>query len=232
VASFLPIIPRVTGRYQAIHEKNQQFDVCTVRRCPTSMAHTCAWVRKLFEEEFHLANQMIIDLTRNRVSFTTFIESGSENAARLLKFVLLELRLKPRTPSDCIRWAHVTFHNLFHRVIEDVLNEYGRNADAWTNGRHRPAPLTFNIKDESHKQFIVAAATIHGRIWGIDVGLPAVILADEILTSTTLDELESLIPTSNDVTEFANLINGSDLRLMDLTFTQNHLRKTTMRTGT
>jgi ubiquitin-activating enzyme E1 len=207
IASFLPIIPRVTGRYQAPDETNQKLPVCSLHKWPTSIAHTCLWARELFEEEFHLANEMILNLTRNPVSFTTFIEDGPDNAVRLLKFILLELRLKPRTGSDCIRWALVTFHNLFHRMIEDVLKECERNANAWTNGRHRPAPLTFDINDENHKQFIVATATIHGRIWGIDVGLPADILSDEILTSTTPDELESLIPTSKDITELVNLIN-------------------------
>jgi ubiquitin-activating enzyme E1 len=70
---------------------------------------------------------------------------------------------------QCVEWAYLKFQELFRHTPSSLLRSFADSDNYWTDRRRRPSPQAFNPEDPLHVQFVLGAATLQARYYGIEV---------------------------------------------------------------
>merc|ERR1711991_495126 len=115
---------------------------------------------------------------RNRDSYITTLQSQNNSRYRNLTYLKdMVGNSIPMTFDDCIAWARFQFDVYFKHSILQLLSNYPANKRTddgkyfWTGKRKCPTVVEFDPKNVNHKMFIVSAAHLRARIFGIHENL-------------------------------------------------------------
>uniref|UniRef100_A0A8C8E5U0 E1 ubiquitin-activating enzyme n=1 Tax=Otus sunia TaxID=257818 RepID=A0A8C8E5U0_9STRI len=142
------------------------FPLCTLRYFPTTIQHTLQWARDEFEGLFQLPAEHI-----NRfMEDPTFLEQlPAKKALEILEQVRSSLWERPRDWQDCVHWARRHWQSRYHDAIAQLLHTLPPEHEAspgvlfWAGNRRCPHPLTFNPDNDTHLEYVLAAARLFAQ---------------------------------------------------------------------
>ncbi|XP_019061787.1 ubiquitin-like modifier-activating enzyme 7 isoform X1 [Fukomys damarensis] len=168
-------VPHVTEVYKgpvsAEASENVPAPVCTVRRFPSTYEHVLQWARNEFEGLFQLSAETISCYQHRR--FTSLADVDGPQILTSLQLVMGVLRVRPQTWRDCVMWAlghwHLCFHDdiiqLLSHLPPDKVHEDGTLF--WSGPKRCPQPLEFDISQDMHLLYILAAANLYAQMHGL-----------------------------------------------------------------
>lgn len=168
------VMPGLTESYSNSQDPPEQsFPMCTLRSFPNKIEHTIAWARELFESYFvQPAENVNLYLSQPNFLEATLKHSG--NQKQILETIRDYLVLaKPITFEECIIWARLEFEKQYNNNIQQLLFNFPKDSVTssgtpfWSGPKRAPDPLTFSLQNETHLEFVKAAANLHAFNYGI-----------------------------------------------------------------
>ena len=170
-ASFQIVIPGLTEQYsdKADPENLPGVALCTLTNTPSTIPHCCEWSKVQFEKLFVTIPETINKFFAPKADLSDFNEQQ-------LRFVDKVLSNPSNTWEDCLKYGKYLFDSLFTRKLEKLLSLFPADALAddgtlyWSHGKRLPHPLQFDPSNSRMVNFVLAAATIRARIFGVTPG--------------------------------------------------------------
>ncbi|CAA22354.2 ubiquitin activating enzyme E1 Uba1 [Schizosaccharomyces pombe] len=168
------VVPHLTESYGSSQDPPEKsFPICTLKNFPNRIEHTIAWARDLFEGLF----KQPIDNVNMYLSSPNFLETSlktSSNPREVLEnirdYLVTE---KPLSFEECIMWARLQFDKFFNNNIQQLLFNFPKDSVTstgqpfWSGPKRAPTPLSFDIHNREHFDFIVAAASLYAFNYGL-----------------------------------------------------------------
>lgn len=171
------VYPYLTESYSSSQDPPEKsIPLCTLRSFPNKIDHTIAWAKSLFQGYF-TDNAETVNLYLSDPNFTTNVleKSGDQKSMlEILKEYLVDER--PLTFEECISWARLEFEKKFTNDIKQLLYNFPKDAVTstgspfWSGPKRAPSAAVFDINDENHFNFIVAAANLRAFNYGLKGG--------------------------------------------------------------
>lgn len=170
------VLPGVTESYSSsVDPPEQSFPMCTLRSFPNKIEHTIAWARELFETNFvKPAETANLYLTQPNYLKSTLAQGGDQKTTlTMLRDFLKDERAL--TFDDCVSWARMLFEKQYNNAIQQLLYNFPKDSTTssgqpfWSGPKRAPDPIKFDINNETHYQFLVAAANLHAFNYNINV---------------------------------------------------------------
>jgi len=168
------VIPNLTESYSSSQDPPEtSIPLCTLKNFPNAIEHTIQWARDAFEGLFKQPAENVNQyLTRSDYIDGLLKDRGSsaETLKTIEKYLVSN---KPLTFEECITWARLQFEEQFNNNIQQLLFNFPRDSVTssgtlfWSPPKRAPAPLVFNVDDDSHMDFIIAAANLHAFNYGL-----------------------------------------------------------------
>ncbi|XP_021119388.1 ubiquitin-like modifier-activating enzyme 7 isoform X2 [Heterocephalus glaber] len=168
---FVPYVTEVyKGPASAEASEDAPTPVCTMRRFPSTYEHTLEWARNEFEGLFRLSAETI---SCYQQACTSLADVDGPQMLTSLQRVLGVLRVRPQTWRDCVMWAlghwQLCFHDdiiqLLSLLPPDKVHEDG--TPFWSGPKRCPQPLKFDISQDMHLLYILAAANLFAQMHGL-----------------------------------------------------------------
>lgn len=170
------VLPGITESYSSsVDPPEQSFPMCTLRSFPNKIEHTIAWARELFETNFvKPAETANLYLTQPNYLKSTLAQGGDQKTTlTMLRDFLKDERAL--TFEDCVSWARMLFEKQYNNAIQQLLFNFPKDSTTssgqpfWSGPKRAPDPVKFDINNETHYQFLVAATNLHAFNYNINV---------------------------------------------------------------
>jgi len=169
------VIPKVTESYSSSQDPPEKsIPICTLKNFPNAIEHTLQWARDLFEGQFTqaplTASQYVEDPTFKE---KTLALPGAQPIETLQTVVKLVVKERPENFKDCVAWARLTWQELFHNQIAQLLHNFPPDQVTssgnlfWSGPKRCPKPLVFDAEDQLHFDFVCAAANLRAENYGL-----------------------------------------------------------------
>ncbi|XP_071611645.1 ubiquitin-like modifier-activating enzyme 7 isoform X1 [Heliangelus exortis] len=150
--------------------EDSSFPSCTVRNFPHTIQHTLQWALDEFEGLF----QLPVEYVNAFMGDPAFLEQlPAKNALQILEQVRDRLRERPRDWWDCVRWARRHWQSRYHDGIAQLLHFYPPEHEAspgvpfWSGDKTCPHPLTFDPDNDTHMDYVLAAARLFAQVYKV-----------------------------------------------------------------
>jgi len=164
------VIPMKTESYRTGNDPQENVEIphCTLKMFPEETLHCVEWARDKFGRLF----------TQNPESLTLALDKMSAVSSQEIKAAKDAIRMlkkKPENFSDCIAWARMKFQLYFVNNIKQLMYVYPLTAKTkdgrlfWTLPKRPPKELKFDPKNAVHASFIMSAACLRAKIFGITI---------------------------------------------------------------
>ncbi|KAI8981901.1 ubiquitin-activating emzyme E1 [Mycotypha africana] len=169
------IIPFLTESYSSSQDPPEKsIPICTLKNFPNAIEHTIQWARDLFEGVFKQpADNANLYLTQPNFVEATLKQGGTSKET--IEGVLDCLTAgRPSSFADCIAWARLKFEEMFSNNIRQLLFNFPPDAVTstgqlfWSGPKRVPTPLTFDVNNRAHLDFVMDAANLHAFNYGIE----------------------------------------------------------------
>ncbi|XP_066961014.1 ubiquitin-like modifier-activating enzyme 1 isoform X2 [Macrobrachium rosenbergii] len=169
------IVPHLTESYGSSQDPPEKsIPICTLTNFPNAIEHTLQWARDEFEGEFKKAAenaaQYLID--------PKFMERalklpGSQPIETLDSIQRALVEERPRSFEECVQWSRKRFGEQFYNKIVQLLHNFPKDQTTssgepfWSGPKRCPHPIRFDVNNDLHLDYIVAAANLKAEVYGI-----------------------------------------------------------------
>ncbi|CAN6620583.1 ubiquitin-activating enzyme E1 1 [Trichomonascus vanleenenianus] len=168
------VYPHMTESYSSSQDPPEKsIPLCTLRTFPNKIDHTIAWAKSLFQGYFADAPENV-NLYLSQPDYVESTLKQTPDIKGTLETIYAYLvGQRPLTFEQCIAWARVEFEKKFNNDILQLAYNFPEDAKTstgqpfWGGPKRFPTPLKFDINDENHFDFIVAAANLHAYNYGL-----------------------------------------------------------------
>merc|ERR1719188_2918550 len=169
------VIPKLTESYSSSQDPPEKsIPICTLKNFPNAIEHTLQWARDVFEGQFTQAPLTASQyIEEPQFKEKTLALPGAQPLDTLQTVLKLVVKEKPSNFEDCVAWARLTWQELFHNQISQLLHNFpadqvtSSGSPFWSGPKKCPTPLVFNIEDPLHYDFVEAAANLRAENYGI-----------------------------------------------------------------
>ncbi|KAM6414068.1 ubiquitin-like modifier-activating enzyme 7 [Rhynochetos jubatus] len=164
VLAMVPPLTKPMGPASA--PEDGTFPLCTLRYFPRTIQHTLQWARDEFEGLFQLPAEHVNRFIEDP-AFPEQLPAGK--ALEVLEQVRGSLQERPRDWPDCLRWARRHWQSRYHDAIAQLLHNFPPEHETspgvpfWSGDRSCPHPLTFDPDNDTHLEYILAAAHLFAQ---------------------------------------------------------------------
>jgi len=222
------VIPKVTESYSSSQDPPEKsIPICTLKNFPNAIEHTLQWARDLFEGQFTqaplTAAQYLEDPSFKDKTMTLPGAQPVETFETVKRLLVAE---RPSDFKDCVAWARLTWQDLFHNQIAQLLHNFppdqvtSSGSPFWSGPKKCPKALTFDVTDTMHMDFVEAGANLLAEVYGIEknknredianiistVNVPAFEPKSGIKIAVTDAEAQSMNEGSSDVGSIEKLL--------------------------
>nr|XP_019957015.1 PREDICTED: ubiquitin-like modifier-activating enzyme 1 [Paralichthys olivaceus] len=176
----LVVVPHLTESYGPGESRsNGAIPLCTLKNFPHRIEHTLQWARDQFEGLFKQTPENV-NLFLSDLDFVErTLGHGDAEASEVLGAVWCSLEdmktggQRPTNWEDCVSWARCRWETLYNNEIKQLLHCFPpkqmtqTGLPFWSGSKRCPHPLTFDPNNTTHMEYVVAAATLYGHIYGI-----------------------------------------------------------------
>ncbi|KAI8913608.1 hypothetical protein EDD86DRAFT_201034 [Gorgonomyces haynaldii] len=168
------VVPHLTESYSSSNDPPEKsIPICTLKNFPNQIEHTIQWARDLFEGLFHGPAENVNQYLSQQNYLDNLQKQGgnhSETLNSIHSFLVVD---KPVTFEECVKWARLKFEDLYSNSIQQLLYNFPKDSVTssgtpfWSGPKRAPTPLVFDFNDQTHYDFVVAAANLHAFNYGI-----------------------------------------------------------------
>lgn len=169
------VVPFLSESYSSSQDPPEKsIPICTLKNFPNAIEHTLQWARDNFEGLFkqcaenasqYLSDPDFMDRTLKLpgVQQVEVLES--------VKAALVEER--PKNFEDCVAWARSHWQEQYSNQIRQLLFNFPPDQLTstgqlfWSGPKRCPEPLTFDINNTLHMDYIMGAANLKAQVYGI-----------------------------------------------------------------
>ncbi|XP_023532141.1 ubiquitin-activating enzyme E1 1-like [Cucurbita pepo subsp. pepo] len=172
------VIPHLTENYGASRDPpEKQAPMCTVHSFPHNIDHCLTWARSEFEGLLEKTPSDVNAYLSNPSEYaSSMMNAGDAQSRDTLERVLECLdRERCETFEDCITWARLKFEDYFANRVKQLIYTFPEDAATsngapfWSAPKRFPHPLPFSTADQSHLQFVLAAAILRAESYAISI---------------------------------------------------------------
>mmetsp|Transcript_626 Transcript_626/g.1233 ORF Transcript_626/g.1233 Transcript_626/m.1233 type:complete len:1185 (-) Transcript_626:114-3668(-) len=175
-------VPHKTPSYQegAIAGEGQGIAMCTMTNFPYEPLHCIEWARMMFGQVFEDGPAAYEDLRKNGTG--KYLEKTSKNVSEehgTLKKTLKWVKIASNpTLEQCVKLSFDHFIKFFRDDVKDLIHAFPEDARSlsetkedkgpfWHGRRRFPRAHEFDVKNESHFEYIYRSSCIFADIFGI-----------------------------------------------------------------
>ncbi|RXG67118.1 Ubiquitin-like modifier-activating enzyme 1 [Armadillidium vulgare] len=169
------VVPHLTESYGSSQDPPEKsIPICTLKNFPNAIEHTLQWARDVFEGEFRqAAENAALYLSDPKFLERTLKLPGSQPIETLegVKKALVDDR--PNSFDDCVAWARRHWQEHYHNMIVQLLHNFPKDQTTssgepfWSGPKRCPHPLTFDVSNDLHLDYVVAGANLKAEVYGI-----------------------------------------------------------------
>ncbi|XP_038902732.1 ubiquitin-activating enzyme E1 1 isoform X1 [Benincasa hispida] len=172
------VIPHLTENYGASRDPpEKQAPMCTVHSFPHNIDHCLTWARSEFEGLLEKTPTDVNAYLSNPSEYTSAMMNAGDAQSRDTLERILECldRERCETFEDCITWARLKFEDYFANRVKQLIYTFpedavtSNGAPFWSAPKRFPHPLQFSTADQSHLQFVLAAAILRAESYAISI---------------------------------------------------------------
>lgn len=212
-----PVIPFVTETYSASSDPDQEksFPICTIKSFPNEIAHTIHWAM----DQFEIFNRA--PATMNKwINNPTYINelSSIEKTIALEDINLFTFKYPTQLNKidECVKWAVDMFNENYNNSIRQLLHTFSPTHEIapgvlfWSGGKRCPEPISLDINNSLHLDYIEATTHLISRCSGISDNFtqdylveiirnykPVVFMPKDMQIAASDAELENIIQSDN-----------------------------------
>ncbi|KAM6928447.1 ubiquitin-like modifier-activating enzyme 1 [Xenentodon cancila] len=176
----LVVVPHLTESYGPAKSSSNAIPLCTLKNFPHRIEHTLQWARDQFEGLFKQTPENVNLFLRDSGFVERTLARGDTEALEILEGVWSSLQdmeaggRRPKSWEDCVRWARGMWETAYNNDIRQLLYCFppeqvtSNGLPFWSGSKRCPHPLTFDPDNNTHVEYVVAAANLYGCIYGIE----------------------------------------------------------------
>lgn len=170
-------MPFLTESYSSSQDPPEKsIPICTLKNFPHAIEHTLQWARDSFEGLFRQAAENAAQY----ISDPQFIQRTKElpGVQPLEVFESVRDALvteRPKSFSDCIAWARRHWQEQYNNQIRQLLFNFPPDQKTssghpfWSGPKRCPEPLEFDVNNPLHLDYVVAAANLKAKVYGLPI---------------------------------------------------------------
>lgn len=170
------VVPGITESYGSSRDPPEKsIPICTLKNFPNAIEHCLQWARDDFEGNFTGQAGSALQYLKDPAVFTDKTRKlpGNEpitTASGVLDFLVKD---KPADFAQCIAWARRLFEERYVNQIKQLLHNFppdqktSSGAPFWSGPKRCPTALAFDATNETHRDYVVAAAHLRAENYGI-----------------------------------------------------------------
>jgi ubiquitin-activating enzyme E1 len=182
------IVPHLTESYGSSQDPPEQsVPVCTIKNFPNAIEHTIQHARDQFEGMFDQDVNCLLKYILEPEKISTLPISDMLSVANSIKSVMTD---PPATFDDCIRWSYNQWHINYQQQIEQLLCKFppdhvtSNGLPFWSAAKKCPTALKFDVNNDLHVDYIVAASHIRANVFSITTKADRKHVQAQLLTLT------------------------------------------------
>ena len=190
------IVPFVTESYSSSQDPPEKsIPICTLKNFPNAIEHTLQWARDNFEGMFKQAAENVSQYISDPTFIERVLKLPGVQPLEILesirvciKFIFIFLKSliiinylfqaaliddKPRHFEDCVHWARLNWEEMYCNQIKQLLFNFPSDQTTssgqlfWSGPKRCPDPLTFDVNNPIHLDYVWASANLKAEIYGI-----------------------------------------------------------------
>jgi ubiquitin-activating enzyme E1 len=170
------VLPKITESYSSSQDPPEKsIPICTLKNFPNAIEHTLQWARDTFEGTFTQAPLTASQyIEEEGFKDKTLALPGAQPLDTMETVARLLVKERPSNFEDCVAWARLTWQELFHNQIAQLLHNFppdqvtSTGSPFWSGPKKCPTALVWNSEEEMHVDFVEAAANLKAEIYGIE----------------------------------------------------------------
>lgn len=171
------VVPHLTESYSSSQDPPEKsIPICTLKNFPNAIEHTLQWARDNFEGLFRQSAENAAQYLVDPQFIERTLKLPGVQPLEVLESVKTALiDDKPDTFNDCIKWARYHWQDQYNNQIRQLLFNFpsdqvtSSGAQFWSGPKRCPVPLEFDINNELHLDYIVAASNLKATIYGLPI---------------------------------------------------------------
>ncbi|XP_059481585.1 ubiquitin-like modifier-activating enzyme 1 [Neocloeon triangulifer] len=172
------VVPFMTESYSSSQDPPEKsIPICTLKNFPNAIEHTLQWARDAFEGLFTQAAESASMFLKDPNFIQRTQALPGYQPVEVFVAVKKALVDRPKNFQDCVAWARNYWQEQYSNQIKQLLHNFppdlktSSGHDFWSGPKRQPTPLEFDIRNEVHLDFIVAAANLLAQVYGIQKNL-------------------------------------------------------------
>ena len=163
-------LPHKTQSYGDSQDPPEEsIPMCTLKNFPHAIEHCIEWAKDEFHGTFTDGPQEVNKYFENPIHYLASLGSaGNETVQKdkLEKIRLFISVMKRASFEECIKIARQMLQDQFHNNISQLLHNFPIDYTTkdgtpfWSGPKRAPTPCIFDINDEVHLEYIVAASNL------------------------------------------------------------------------
>lgn len=169
------VVPFLTESYSSSQDPPEKsIPICTLKNFPNAIEHTLQWARDSFEGLFRQSAENAAQYISDPQFIDRTLKLPGVQPLEVLESVKTALvDEKPNTFADCVAWARCHWQEQYSNQIRQLLFNFppdqvtSSGQPFWSGPKRCPDPLLFDVNNPLHMDYIVAAANLKAKVYGI-----------------------------------------------------------------
>uniref|UniRef100_A0A4X2LR15 Ubiquitin-like modifier-activating enzyme 1 n=1 Tax=Vombatus ursinus TaxID=29139 RepID=A0A4X2LR15_VOMUR len=169
------VIPFLTESYSSsIDPPEKSIPYCVLKNFPNAIEHTLQWARDEFEGLFKQPAENVNQYLTDPKFMERTLRLAGAQPLQVLEAVHRSLVLqRPQEWADCVSWACLHWHSQYADNIRQLLHSFppeqltSSGTLFWSGPKRCPHPLTFDVTNALHLDYIMAAANLFAQTYGL-----------------------------------------------------------------
>lgn len=169
------VIPFLSESYSSSQDPPEKsIPICTLKNFPNAIEHTLQWARDNFEGLFKQCAENASQYLSDPDFMDRTLKMPGVQQVEVLESVKAALvDERPKGFEDCIAWARHHWQEQYSNQIRQLLFNFPPDQLTstgqlfWSGPKRCPEPLTFDINNTLHMDYVVGAANLKAQVYGI-----------------------------------------------------------------
>ncbi|KAL9653197.1 hypothetical protein ABK040_009503 [Willaertia magna] len=170
------IIPNLTETYGDTRDLSfKEIGLSSIRMAPFLPEQCIFWGEDTLQQIFQNEPQEMNRFLKNKDEYLSELDKEPlvSRVVKSKQIVESLISKKPTDFEDCVVWARNLFEQLFNNDIQQLLQNFpldmltAGGKPFWSGVRRMPTPLTFNVNNPKHAKFLIAAANLRAKNYGL-----------------------------------------------------------------